>query len=139
MLLEAADRFDLQRLAVRVLRVISSPLEELFDLPHPPLLRGMQWWAVHRQMRFEGGFQGRTNKLVDGCYSFWVGEACYPPLIAYLLALLRPSPGFGLSNLLGILHSPCKLTGGQTGWSCVSAAQSPAGASDRPATASAVL
>lgn len=24
-------------------------------------------------MRFEGGFQGRTNKLVDGCYSFWQG------------------------------------------------------------------
>jgi len=24
-----------------------------------------------RQMRFEGGFQGRCNKLVDGCYSFW--------------------------------------------------------------------
>lgn len=22
-------------------------------------------------MSFEGGFQGRTNKLVDGCYSFW--------------------------------------------------------------------
>jgi len=30
-------------------------------------------WTVHRQMTFEGGFQGRTNKLVDGCYSFWVG------------------------------------------------------------------
>jgi prenyltransferase beta subunit len=28
---------------------------------------------VHRQMRFEGGFHGRPNKLVDGCYSFWVG------------------------------------------------------------------
>lgn len=26
-------------------------------------------------MRFEGGFQGRTNKLVDGCYSFWQGGA----------------------------------------------------------------
>jgi protein farnesyltransferase subunit beta len=26
-----------------------------------------------RQMRFEGGFQGRVNKLVDSCYSFWVG------------------------------------------------------------------
>lgn len=26
-----------------------------------------------RQMSFEGGFQGRTNKLFDGCYSFWVG------------------------------------------------------------------
>ncbi|CAF1488913.1 unnamed protein product, partial [Adineta steineri] len=30
-------------------------------------------WTVNRQMTFEGGFQGRTNKLVDGCYSFWVG------------------------------------------------------------------
>jgi protein farnesyltransferase subunit beta len=24
-------------------------------------------------MRSEGGFQGRTQKLVDGCYSFWQG------------------------------------------------------------------
>jgi len=24
-------------------------------------------------MQMEGGFQGRPNKLVDGCYSFWVG------------------------------------------------------------------
>lgn len=24
-------------------------------------------------MRYEGGFQGRTNKLVDGCYAFWQG------------------------------------------------------------------
>ena len=24
-------------------------------------------------MRSEGGFQGRTHKLVDGCYSFWQG------------------------------------------------------------------
>lgn len=31
-------------------------------------------WAVMRQMSFEGGFQGRTNKLVDSCYSFWVGS-----------------------------------------------------------------
>ena len=22
-------------------------------------------------MKLEGGFQGRTNKLVDACYSFW--------------------------------------------------------------------
>lgn len=28
-------------------------------------------WTVNKQMKFEGGFQGRTNKLVDGCYSFW--------------------------------------------------------------------
>jgi len=30
-------------------------------------------WAARRQMRVEGGFQGRQNKLVDGCYSFWQG------------------------------------------------------------------
>jgi protein farnesyltransferase subunit beta len=33
----------------------------------------MQKWAVQRLMIVEGGFQGRTNKLVDGCYSFWMG------------------------------------------------------------------
>ena len=31
----------------------------------------LQRWTVSRQMRYEGGFQGRCNKLVDGCYSFW--------------------------------------------------------------------
>tara|TARA_R110002050_G_scaffold192667_1_gene327597 strand:+ start:669 stop:941 length:273 start_codon:yes stop_codon:yes gene_type:complete len=32
----------------------------------------------------EGGFQGRTNKLVDGCYSFWQG-ALFPMLAAVIL------------------------------------------------------
>ncbi|KAI8824838.1 farnesyltransferase, CAAX box, beta [Fimicolochytrium jonesii] len=32
-------------------------------------------WLVSRQLPLEGGFQGRTNKLVDGCYSFWQGGA----------------------------------------------------------------
>jgi len=30
-------------------------------------------WTSNKQMKLEGGFQGRTNKLVDSCYSFWVG------------------------------------------------------------------
>ena len=30
-------------------------------------------WLVNRQMTKEGGFNGRTNKLVDCCYSFWEG------------------------------------------------------------------
>jgi protein farnesyltransferase subunit beta len=30
-------------------------------------------WAAARQSWAEGGFNGRTNKLVDGCYSFWQG------------------------------------------------------------------
>ncbi|KAF3781384.1 farnesyltransferase subunit beta protein [Nymphaea thermarum] len=32
-------------------------------------------WVVFRQGEIEGGFQGRANKLVDGCYSFWQGGA----------------------------------------------------------------
>ena len=35
----------------------------------------LQDWLVKRQMTFEGGFNGRSNKLVDGCYCFWVGSA----------------------------------------------------------------
>ena len=31
-------------------------------------------WLVSRQMAKEGGFNGRTNKLVDSCYSFWQGS-----------------------------------------------------------------
>ncbi|OQV23888.1 Protein farnesyltransferase subunit beta [Hypsibius exemplaris] len=36
-------------------------------------------WLSFRQMRYEGGFQGRTNKLVDSCYTFWQG-AVFPLL-----------------------------------------------------------
>ncbi|CAG8596051.1 16768_t:CDS:10 [Funneliformis caledonium] len=50
---------------------------DLLDIPL--LLR----WASSLQMQMEGGFQGRPNKLVDGCYSFWVG-ALFPLLEAIL-------------------------------------------------------
>ncbi|KAJ8331000.1 CAAX farnesyltransferase (FTase) subunit beta [Batrachochytrium dendrobatidis] len=30
-------------------------------------------WVCSRQMALEGGFSGRANKLVDGCYSLWQG------------------------------------------------------------------
>lgn len=33
-------------------------------------------WLVHRQDAVSGGFCGRTEKLVDGCYSWWQG-ACF--------------------------------------------------------------
>lgn len=44
-------------------------INEAHRLDLPSLLD----WVVFRQGRVEGGFQGRTNKLVDGCYSFWQG------------------------------------------------------------------
>ena len=44
-------------------------------------------WACHRQMSLEGGFQGRTNKLVDSCYSFWVGGLL--PLLSLCLKYMK--------------------------------------------------
>jgi len=53
-------------------------------------------WACMRQMEFAGGFQGRTNKLVDGCYSYWVGG-----LFPILDSILRESyPELTSSSLL---------------------------------------
>lgn len=46
-------------------------------------------WLVARQFHLEGGFSGRTNKLVDACYSFWVGAA---------LVLMECSTGQELFN-----------------------------------------
>lgn len=40
-------------------------------------------------MRYEGGFQGRTNKLVDSCYSFWQ-SAIFPQIQPYLRTTIRP-------------------------------------------------
>lgn len=46
---------------------------------------------MNRQTRYEGGFQGRTNKLVDGCYSFWQGALI--PVIQALIAKEDPNLG----------------------------------------------
>lgn len=43
-------------------------------------------------MRYEGGFQGRSNKLVDGCYSFWQG-AVMPIVQAMLYADVKQTLG----------------------------------------------
>lgn len=40
-------------------------------------------WLSSRQYAPEGGFAGRTNKLVDGCYSQWIG-GCWPLVEAAL-------------------------------------------------------
>ncbi|KAL9642187.1 hypothetical protein ABK040_007189 [Willaertia magna] len=52
-------------------------------------LEGLLHWTCRRQMNFEGGFQGRTNKLVDACYSFWVG-AVFPLIEGALVSLKDP-------------------------------------------------
>jgi len=53
-------------------------------------IKALLRWLVNKQMAFEGGFQGRTNKLVDGCYSFW--QAAVFPVISELLKISEQSP-----------------------------------------------
>ncbi|RYO75532.1 hypothetical protein DL764_010415 [Monosporascus ibericus] len=48
-------------------------------------------WLSSRQYAPEGGFCGRTNKLVDGCYSHWVG-ACWPLIEASMQCFSGPMP-----------------------------------------------
>ncbi|KAI4721086.1 terpenoid cyclases/Protein prenyltransferase [Aureobasidium sp. EXF-10727] len=50
----------------------------LLDSPHKAIptyldTKSLTHWLVSRQASPEGGFSGRTNKLVDACYSHWVG------------------------------------------------------------------
>uniref|UniRef100_A0A0N4ZTG2 Protein farnesyltransferase subunit beta n=1 Tax=Parastrongyloides trichosuri TaxID=131310 RepID=A0A0N4ZTG2_PARTI len=47
-------------------------------------LTNLSCWIQLKQMPFEGGFCGRTNKLVDACYSFWQG-AVFPILKKFAL------------------------------------------------------
>ncbi|KAI1933137.1 CAAX farnesyltransferase (FTase) subunit beta [Ophidiomyces ophidiicola] len=55
-------------------------------------------WLSARQHAPEGGFSGRTNKLVDGCYSFWLGGS-WPMVQAALNGTQAssndPQPRFG--------------------------------------------
>ncbi|CAG8957238.1 hypothetical protein HYFRA_00009440 [Hymenoscyphus fraxineus] len=59
-------------------------------------------WLSARQYAPEGGFSGRTNKLVDGCYSHWVG-GCWPLLEACLEG--PSSPTSSNSNLSNSIYS----------------------------------
>lgn len=54
-------------------------------------------WLSSRQYAPEGGFSGRTNKLVDGCYSHWVG-GCWP-LIEAALSGTRAIPSHSAEKL----------------------------------------
>ncbi|KAI9825473.1 MAG: CAAX farnesyltransferase (FTase) subunit beta [Thelocarpon impressellum] len=66
--------------ALACLCTIGAPSEVLRENLDLPLLIS---WLSARQYAPEGGFAGRTNKLVDGCYSHWVG-GCWPLIEAAL-------------------------------------------------------
>lgn len=62
-------------------------------------LDAQEAWIQQRQVRLEGGFQGRTNKTVDSCYSFWQGAALA------LVNIIR-SGGTDTTDLESYLASP---------------------------------
>ena len=53
-------------------------------------------WLSSRQNAPEGGFCGRTNKLVDSCYSQWVG-GCWPLIEAVLCGRPHGRPPAAIS------------------------------------------
>ncbi|XP_055342809.1 protein farnesyltransferase subunit beta-like [Paramacrobiotus metropolitanus] len=70
----------------------------LLEKPFLCDLNRLTRWLVFRQMRYEGGFQGRTNKLVDSCYSFWQGAVF--PLLRQVHESLRKNDPVDIGNML---------------------------------------
>lgn len=93
------------------LAILGAPDETLPNYLNLPLLIH---WLSSRQCAPEGGYNGRTNKLVDGCYSHWVG-GCWSiveaaattglwsrtALARYILACCQEKRGGGLKDKPG--------------------------------------
>jgi len=73
--------------ALACLCIMSPPRESITKhLDVQALVR----WLSARQYAPEGGFAGRTNKVVDGCYSHWIG-GCWPLVEAALQGSIESS------------------------------------------------
>mmetsp|Transcript_18063 Transcript_18063/g.51712 ORF Transcript_18063/g.51712 Transcript_18063/m.51712 type:complete len:547 (+) Transcript_18063:140-1780(+) len=59
--------------ALAALRLLDESASGLSDSRVQVDTEALRSWISRRQMNYEGGFAGRSNKLVDGCYSFWQG------------------------------------------------------------------
>ncbi|KAJ6171393.1 hypothetical protein N7470_000460, partial [Penicillium chermesinum] len=90
--------------ALACLALLGPPEETLTRHMNLPLLLS---WLSARQYAPEGGFSGRTNKLVDGCYSHWVG-GCWPIIQSALDG--KPQANGPPSTTVGSLFSREGLT-----------------------------
>lgn len=72
-------------------------------LPVGPLLL----WLCARQLQVEGSFSGRTNKLVDACYSYWIGA-----VFAMVECITGEASLFDRGALRCYLHNCCQSDGG---------------------------
>ena len=59
---------------IATLGILSRILGREWFLENADKFKRMRWWCLQRQC-LEGGFNGRTGKLVDSCYSFWIGAS----------------------------------------------------------------
>jgi len=66
--------------ALACLSIIDAPQ---ISIPKYLDVKSLTAWLAARQTQPEGGFQGRQEKLVDACYSHWVG-GCFALLEAAL-------------------------------------------------------
>ncbi|XP_021345937.1 geranylgeranyl transferase type-1 subunit beta-like [Mizuhopecten yessoensis] len=82
--------------------VLMGRLEETFSAKE---MKHLRWWCLARQ---QTGFQGRPNKPVDTCYSFWVG-ASLKLLDIFKLSNAEFNKGFLMSTQQAI-------TGGFSKW-----------------------
>lgn len=90
--------------AIACLCLMNEQQNALRCLDLPSLLS----WLSSRQYAPEGGFAGRTNKLVDGCYSHWVG-GCWPLIQAALNGPSSPQK-LSIDLAIGSLYSKEGLT-----------------------------
>lgn len=51
--------------------VAALKLSDQLDVLSPKVIEQIKRWLIFRQ---EDGFNGRPNKPVDTCYSFWIGS-----------------------------------------------------------------
>ncbi|KAA8492234.1 Protein farnesyltransferase subunit beta [Porphyridium purpureum] len=70
---EAHGGYTYCALAARCL--LGSSLPSGSDTESSQFMR-LAHWTASRHAEMEGGFSGRTNKLVDSCYAFWLGACC---------------------------------------------------------------
>ncbi|EDU40933.1 CAL1 Prenyltransferase beta subunit [Pyrenophora tritici-repentis] len=73
------------------LSILGPPKETLHKYLNIDMLI---YWLSSRQCTPEGGYNGRTNKLVDGCYSHWVG-GCWSIVEAVTTSGLWNRPALG--------------------------------------------
>ncbi|SPJ11190.1 farnesyltransferase beta subunit, putative [Plasmodium sp. DRC-Itaito] len=61
-------------------------------------LKNLTHWLMNKQSNIEGAFMGRTNKLVDSCYSFWMGSIFFLIYEIYMLKRILFNKGGKTKN-----------------------------------------